>query len=71
MREFFSNTQQSLDEISKKLDEHIQGVLSSMPGTHKQLVNLRKRIEELETLLKPSKDEDTGDGEQTEASKED
>ena len=56
-RDFFSSTQVSLDEIQKKIDDRIQGVLATMPGVSSQLRAMRKRIEELEARLKPTEEE--------------
>jgi polyhydroxyalkanoate synthesis repressor PhaR len=58
VRDFFSSTQVSLDEIQKKIDDRIQGVLATMPGVSSQLRAMRKRIEELETRLKPTEEEE-------------
>ncbi len=53
VREFFTATQHSLDEIQKKIDDRIQGVLSAMPSVRGQLTALRQRIDELEARIKP------------------
>lgn len=53
VKDFFSSTQQSLDEVGKKIDGRIQGVLATMPGVHSQLKAMRHRIEELEARLRP------------------
>ncbi|HOX43964.1 MAG TPA: polyhydroxyalkanoate synthesis regulator DNA-binding domain-containing protein [Myxococcota bacterium] len=52
VREFFASTHKSLDELQKKLDDRVQGVLTGMPGLSKQLEGLRQRFEELEQRLK-------------------
>lgn len=51
VREFFTSTQRSLDDIQRKLDDRIQHVLASM-GVRAQLQALRRRIEELEARLR-------------------
>lgn len=61
IRDLFTATQRSLDEIQKKLDDRIQGVLAGMPGVRGQLEMLRKRIEELEARLRPHPDKPDSD----------
>jgi polyhydroxyalkanoate synthesis repressor PhaR len=56
IRDFFSNTQNTLDEIQKKLDRSIQAVLSNMPGIRGQLAALKERIEELEAQIEEPTD---------------
>ena len=53
VKDFFAHTQQSLDEVQKKIDDRIQGVLATMPGVQSQLKAMRQRIEELEARLRP------------------
>ena len=55
VRDFFSSTQRSLDDIYKRLDDRIQGVLASMPDMSKQLDMLRTRIDQIEAKLKLKK----------------
>jgi polyhydroxyalkanoate synthesis repressor PhaR len=52
VREFFAHTQRSLDELQKKLDDRVQGVLANMPGVAKQLEAIKARVEEIEQKLK-------------------
>jgi polyhydroxyalkanoate synthesis repressor PhaR len=55
IRDFFSNTQRTLDDIRKSLDERLHTVVSafgSRTQMREQLAELRKRIEELEARLK-------------------
>jgi len=58
VKDFLASTQQSLDEVHRKIDDRIQGVLATMPGVQVQLKAMRQRIEELEARLRPvGKDE--------------
>jgi polyhydroxyalkanoate synthesis repressor PhaR len=55
VREFFSNTNRSLDDLQRKLDERLHTLLDAMggrSGIRKELQTLRQRIEELENRLK-------------------
>ena len=55
VREFFTSTQKTLDDLQKKLDERIQIVVDAMGSRAKfreQLAALRERIEALESRLK-------------------
>ncbi len=63
VREFFTTTHKSLDELQKKLDDRMHGVLASMPGVAKQIESLRQRIEEIEQKLK-RKQPTTKDGQE-------
>jgi len=55
VRDLFTSTQKTLDDIQKKLDERIHNVFDAVGSRAKfkeQLAALRKRIEDLETRLK-------------------
>ena len=63
VKDFFAHTQQSLDEVQKKIDDRIQGVLATMPGVQSQLKAMRQRIEELEARLRPEGEASEEEGE--------
>ncbi|MBN2494189.1 MAG: polyhydroxyalkanoate synthesis regulator DNA-binding domain-containing protein [Deltaproteobacteria bacterium] len=61
VREFFTTTQRSMDELQKKLDDGFRSVLASTPGLRKQVETLRSRVEEFETWLKRAQPEERED----------
>lgn len=67
VKDFFAHTQQSLDEVQRKIDDRIQGVLATMPGVHTQLKAMRQRIEELEARLRPADGDEAAEGEDDQA----
>ena len=55
IRDFFSSTQKTLDEMRKNLDERLHTMVSAFGSRalmREQLAELRKRIEEIESRLK-------------------
>jgi polyhydroxyalkanoate synthesis repressor PhaR len=53
IKDFLNSTQRSLDDLHKRFDDRVQGVLANMPGVRSQLRAMRQRIEELEARLTP------------------
>lgn len=51
VRDFFSSTHQTIEDMQKRLDDSIGGVLASTPGVRKQLSALKQKIEEFETWI--------------------
>jgi len=54
VKDFLNSTQHSLDDLHKRFDDRVQGVLINMPGVRGQLRAMRQRIEELEARLTPA-----------------